>query len=270
MSKLLDSDKFWENIYDRFPETYKRDDSYTRYSLKRFIKTAGEGFKVATNEINGITNLRDSANVDSKFLYAVYKNHGMELFNGLPEEYIRNLVNMINPSFSRKGSISSIEYLCSVISGIVCEVDLSRFDDNNKVNLIIDMDFDQSAKFPNMEQLKRVVKEFLPFYCNISYVLTYSFYDSTTLAMSDSRSDIVVHQGIDEISSISFIETKQEDVSQIVKPPESGIIDRDTLGKSNYYLNSPFLKLNEGIILNSYDGYDIITVNGISTKVNFN
>ena len=88
--------------------------------------------------------------------------------------------------------------------------------------------------------------------------------------MSDSRSDIVVHQGIDEISSISFIETKQEDVSQIVKPPESGIIDRDTLGKSNYYLNSPFLKLNEGIILNSYDGYDIITVNGISTKVNFN
>ena len=104
MSKLLDSDKFWENIYDRFPETYKRDDSYTRYSLKRFIKTAGEGFKVATNEINGITNLRDSANVDSKFLYAVYKNHGMELFNGLPEEYLRNLVNMINPSFSRKGS----------------------------------------------------------------------------------------------------------------------------------------------------------------------
>ena len=122
MSELLNSNTFGDKIYDRFPEMYKRDDKETGYQLKRFIQTAGEGFKCVIDEINGISDLRDNDKVDSSILPVIYASQGLEVFNGIPEPYLRNLIPLLNSLFSRKGSISAVDYLCSIISGVICHI----------------------------------------------------------------------------------------------------------------------------------------------------
>ena len=160
MAELLNSETFGDRIYSRFPEVYKRDDKDNDYALKRFIQTGGEGFKCVIDEINGISDLRDSDKTPVEFLPVIFSSHGLDILNGIPYNYLKNLVPNLNAILSRKGSISAIEYLCSVVSGIVCEVSTEHFSENNRVDIIIDMDYTTEVDFPSIEQLNRIVKEF--------------------------------------------------------------------------------------------------------------
>ena len=261
MSELLNSETFGDKIYDRFPEVYKRDDKLNNYALKRYVKTAGDGFKCVIDEVNGITDLRDSDKVDSKILPVIYSSHGLDIFNGIPETYLRNLVPTLNPLFSRKGSISAIEYLCSVVSGILCTVEMSRFSENNQVNVLIDMDNTVQKNFPNVEQLRRIVDEFVPFYCNVSLVFSYSFKDTFGIVIREQFEDNEYTISDKESPNFLFSEVLEDEITS--KREDSADILNDSYKENSNFLNNPRLLLTNNIFLNSCNGYDTITINGV-------
>lgn len=260
MSELLNSETFGDRIYERFPEVYKRDDKLNNYALKRYIKTAGAGFKCIIDEANGITDLRDSGKVASSTLPIVYSSHGLEIFNGIPETFLRNLVPTLNPLFSRKGSMSAIEYLCSVVSGIVCNVDVSHFSENNQVNVMVDMDNNVRGDFPSVEQLLRIMDEFIPFYCNASLVFSYTFKESFEITMRDFVEGDYLF-GEKDTSSVLFNDVLEDEVITS-KEDSIGLLNNSYMENSNF-LNDPRLYLTDNIFLNSCNGYDNIIVNDV-------
>ena len=269
MSELLDSNTFGDKIYDRFPEMYKRDDKETGYQLKRFIQTAGEGFKCVIDEINGISDLRDSDKVDSSILPVIYASHGLEVFNGIPEPYLRNLIPLLNSLFSRKGSISAVDYLCSIISGVICTVDTSHFLEDYRIDILLDMDTSIKDNFPSVEQLRRIVKEFVPFYCNTSLVFEYYFTDSFRVSLRDSGfRDYVVNETQGLISVLIEDTLEEEEVTE--NKQENYSLYNNSVNENSNFLNNPRLKLTNNIFLNSFNGYDTITINGVTTIKMYN
>lgn len=263
MSELLNSQNFGEKIYNKFPEVYRRDDQFNNYALKRYIETAGEGFKCVIDEINGITDLKDSDKIPSKFLPELYSSHGLYIFNGIPELYLRNLVPILNPLFSRKGSMSVISYLCSVVSGVICTVSTEHFEENNRVDVLIDMDSNTQINFPSIEQLRRILKEFIPFYCNTTLVFSYVFMDTITLTLRDiNHKDIQMFED-EEQTGLKIDEVLEDDV--YIRGNENCVLNDVSYGENSNFLNSPILLLTNNIFLNSWNGYDTITVNGVTT-----
>lgn len=268
MSELLNSETFGDKIYDRFPEVYKRDDKFNNYALKRYVKTAGEGFKCVIDETNGITDLIDSDKVDSKILPVVYSSHGLDIFNGIPETYLRNLVPTLNPLFSRKGSMSSIEYLCTVVSGILCTVNVQNFSSNNRVDVIVDMDSTQSENFPNVEQMWRIIKEFIPFYCNVSLVFNYSFKDSFLVGFKEFVCSDNITTTYKENSTFKFSDKLEDEYSLTTK--EHIDLFNGSIHENSNFLNSKIYTLTNNIFLNSCNGYDTIIINGETTVNTYN
>ena len=43
-------------------------------------------------------------------MYILFKSYGLEIFNGIPELYLRKLLPSVSTLYSRKGSISSVEF----------------------------------------------------------------------------------------------------------------------------------------------------------------
>ena len=262
MAELLNSETFGDRIYDRFPEVYKREDQYQNFALKRYLKVAGVGYKTVIDEYNGIADLRDSDRVRSDLLPVIYTSHGLDIFRGIPEDYLRNLVYTINPCFARKGSVSSIEFLCSVTTGIQCNVDVSEFDKNNFVNIYINMDYAKKDKLPSVEQLKRIAESFLPFYCTFTVSFLYVFYDSFAFALRDKFHFDEIDEERNSSLGIVVDELFEEEV-------DSDTNDNSTLYDNRHenscFLNNARLTLNNNIYLNSLNGYDTIIKNG--TKI---
>ena len=119
MSNILNSEDFGLKIYNRFPPKYREDDVGQKYALKRYIESASEGgFKHAIDDVNGITNLIDPDKVSSTVLPTLFQQYGLEIFNGIPEEYLRYLLPKLGEAWSKKGSLSVIEFITSSLSGI--------------------------------------------------------------------------------------------------------------------------------------------------------
>ena len=270
MSKLLNSEDFGNKIYERFPELYRRDDQYYDYALKRYIQSAGEGFKAVIDEYNGIADLRDSQKIDEKFLPVIYSSHGLELFNGIPVAFLRNLVPALNTSFSRKGSVSAIEYICSVISGAICNIEIDpKFSENKHINVTLNVDFDDKDNSPSIEQLKRIVKEFIPFDCNVTMVFSYTFRDTIeiTLRTRYTPFKVTTEEGRNLLIDL---DTKYTEDNIVPSEMEKLHPTNQSLYEDSCFLNNPRLLLSNNIFLNSFSGYDKIIVNGKTTLRDYN
>ena len=270
MSKLLNSEDFGDKIYESFPAIYRRDDQYHGYALKRYIQSAGEGFKVVIDEYNGIADLRDSQKVDEKFLPVIYSSHGLELFNDIPFAFLRNLVPVLNTSFSRKGSISAIEYICSVISGAICNIEIDpKFSENKHINVVLNMDFDDKANSPSIEQLKRIVKEFIPFYCNVTMMFSYTFRDTLGITIRTRYNPVKVITE-DSRNLLIDLDTKYNEDNIIPSEKDTLRPNNQSLYEDSCFLNNPRLLLSNNIFLNSFSGYDKITIKGHTTLRDYN
>lgn len=268
MAELLNGSTFSEKIYNTFPEVYRREDKYQKYALKRYINTAGEGFKAVIEETNGVMDLKDADKVSSKFLSALFASHGLDIFNGLPEVFLRNLLPMLNTSFSRKGSISSVEYVCSVVSGVVCHVDVSNFKENNRLDVVVDMDTTNEKRFPSVEQLRRIVKEFVPFYCNVYIVFSFNFREDIRFIVKDSG---IFDEILDRRKSSIYLNAQdllEQEIKDQKLKESSGLF-------SDLYENTDFMDcdaylLSENFCLSSDMGYDTIIINGKRTINTYN
>lgn len=194
MSNILNSEDFGLKIYNRFPPKYREDDVGQNFALKRYLQSLSDGgFKHSIDDINGITNLIDPDRVDAKVLPILFKQYGLEVFNGIPEEYLRYLLPKLGEAWSKKGSLSVVEFITSSLSGVKVTTEVSYDENENPtIDVKFEMDYSIGNYFPSAEHFSKLLKNFLPFYCDANLIYTYGFYDDASMRGRDSIQDRVI------------------------------------------------------------------------------
>ena len=178
MSNILNSEDFGLKIYNRFPPKYREDDVGQNFALKRYLQALADGgFKYSIDEINGITHLIDPNKVDAKVLPVLFKHYGLEVFHGIPEEYLRYLLPRLGEAWEKKGSLSIIEFVTTALSGTKATTEVN-YDpkDNPVIDIKLEMDYSLSEFVPDVEQFTRLLQNFIPFYCDMNLIYSYMFY----------------------------------------------------------------------------------------------
>lgn len=247
MSNLLKSDNFGQRIYDRFPMKYREDDIDQNYALKRYLQAMGDGgFQFAIEDINGLTTLIDPDTIKAEFLPLLFRHYGLEVFNGIPEEYLRYLLPRLGEIYAMKGSLQAIDYVCTSISGIktITTVDYDE-NGNPTVKVKLEMDVALGDFVPDVEQLNRILEKFIPFYCDLLTIYSYLFYETGDLETVEK-------------DFLHILDVKNE---KALIPYAKGTRYAPTLTDSigNHLLNSTF-KLNEGVYYDIDPDYTVEVV----------
>lgn len=237
MSERLDPNGFGLKLYNRFPPSYRADDADQKYALKRYMETAADGgFKYVIEEQNGILDLVDPQQSPIEVVYLLYEQYGLELFHGIPEEFLRAFLPNLGTAWAKKGSLDVIEYLVSSLSGIKTSTEVTYDEqDNPLVTVRLEMDFSVTNYFPDAKQFSRILEKFIPFYCDALLVYSFVYYESTNVHGEDySNADI---------------KEKLSDVARIYYGVSLG---------QRPMLNSDGVLLNQSFVLNEsqYQGQD--------------
>lgn len=205
MSNTLDSKDFGLKIYDRFPPKYREDDARQNYALKRYLEALSDGgFAHAIEDINGITTLIDPEKIDAKFLPILFKQYGLEVFNGIPEEYLRYLLPKLGEAWSKKGSLSVVEFIISSLSGIKTSTQVTYDDNGNPlVDVRLEMDYNIGNYVPNVEQFNRLLKNFVPSYSDVNMLFSYLFFEEQVLNAKDNGLIMLIKDIKDELGVLS-------------------------------------------------------------------
>lgn len=262
----LNSKDFWEKMYNKFPSSYRKEDLNNDLYLKRYIEASGEGgYEVVLDEVNNLTTLIDSSKMDENLLPLYFKSYGIEVFNGLPTRFLRNFAPYLNSMYSRKGSDSVIEYLSSIITGSSVTFDKDPdFDTNFQANIGVDMDSSLEKDFPDVVQLRRIMKDFLPFFVDLAVTLSYHFEEIFKIAMSDMYDSMKIWEKTTSTPKVYFIEHFEDKVQSNEKVDSRSLNPLTELGG---VLTSMVYSLNDNFWLSEVNGYDIITVDGKETLI---
>lgn len=251
----LESKDFGLKLYNKFPSKYREDDALQNFTLKRYFESLADGgFKYAIDEINGILNLIDPETVDSKILPILFKQYGLEVFNGIPEDYLRYLLPQLGEMWSNKGSISVVEYITSSISGIKTTTGVNYDDDENPIiDVKLEMDYNIGGYVPEASQLKRLLEKFIPFYSDTNIIYSYFFHESSVLTAKDMPFEDFIHDVKAESKSFSIKETTDNMVSMTYVHDSTGVHEelKESFTNVNY--------LNDGLYTNGLYCWDIIT-----------
>ena len=267
MSNTLDVNSFGDRIYNKFPAKYRLDDKEQDFALKRFIQTAGEGFSVIIEDTNSLLELVDIDKIPTDKLPIIFKQYGLNIFNGIPETYLRNLLPNLSTAWAKKGSKDVLEYIAtSLASGAKVRVSaetITKKDDEDittavclTIRVYVQTSF--SGMYPNAEQYKRILGQFIPFYCDFIVPYVYE-YDEVAKVFGE---EVIIG---DELKKV----TREDDAPLLVEEDCDTSINEDrkdtgsilindadeTLG---LFLNSDFSVLN-GCHLNIPQSYDIVT-----------
>lgn len=253
MSKTLDSKNFGDKLYNSLPEMYRVDDENENFSLKRYLQSLAEGgFEKVIEETNGLMTLVDPDKVDKDILPVLFKSYGFEVFNGIPELYLRKLLPMVSKLFALKGSITSVEYLTSLVSGVKSTVEVSdNFNEDHSIDVKLDLDYNLTpSELPDREQLLRIIGEFVPFYCSVVIVYSYFFNDDFRAYVQDTYSKDYVTFSSSDSAKLKFEESGDRVKMTLTSEDELSplFIDYNTV------LNSMENKLNTSFVLNSMNG----------------
>lgn len=204
MSNLLDGKTFGDRLYNSLPKMYHTEDSSVNYALKRYLQAMVEGgFSYVINESNGILDLNDPARTPSEVLPIIFEQYGLSIFNGIPETYLRKLLPILKDLYDRKGATTVIEYLTSIISDVEAEVIVSpNFKEDFHIDLRLEMDYDQED-VPDKDQLIRIIKEFLPFFIEVTIILVYLFYEYANIKVKEDFHDFIKENRAEESSFYS-------------------------------------------------------------------
>lgn len=238
MSKVMDSKTFSEKLYNTLPVMYHNADSMVDYALKRYLQVLSDGgYSFVVDELNGILNLNDPERTPSEVLGVLFEQYGLPLFNGIPEVYLRKLLPILGDLYARKGATTVIEYLTSIISDVKTDIVISPdFLNDYHVDLILEMDYDQTGArdLPDREQLLRIIKEFLPFFIEVTIIFVYLFYETAKLQARERLED--------------FVTEVRSEHSRLLSGNKEGLFPT---------LNNFDLGLNKSIYLNESYYYDV-------------
>lgn len=203
MADRLNPNDFGLKLYNRFPPSYRVDDRDNKYALKRYLEAAADGgFKYVIEEQNGLLDLYDPQTSPLEVVYLLYEQYGLDLFHGIPEEFLRAFLPNLGLAWSKKGSLDVVEFIVSSLSGIKTSTEITYDDfDNPIVTVRLEMDFSMTDYFPNTEQFKRILENFIPFYCDPYMIYSYVYYVYGQLYGEDYEFD-KVFDAKGEIASI--------------------------------------------------------------------
>lgn len=293
MHNTLNSSDFGLKIYDKFPPKYREDDIAQKFALKRYLEALSDGgFKHAIDDINGITHLIDSEKIDANVLPFLFKQYGLEVFNGIPENYLRYLLPKLSEAWSKKGSLGVVEFIVSSLSGIKVDTEVSYDEaENPLVSVILEMDYNIGDYFPEAGQFNRILRNFIPFYCDSVLVYSYNFAEKQSIWCSEDKgqtlkiTDTGIEKGILKLrkeqpsrstmgkvllgrmilGGFESYEVYKDSVKYATE--DSGTLSSVHLQSS--FTNTTFNTLNGNFFTNSYNGFDLITTKGI-TNIIFN
>lgn len=205
MARRLTADEVSEMLYQSLPAIYREYDKTVKYALKRYLQVFVEGgFQYALEETNGILDLYDPDKTAYKMLKYLYKSFGFDMFNDVSEFYQRKMLREIGELYKRKGSEEVVRYISSLISGANVHFEYGdNYKENFKAELTLDMDSGIESKIPTNEQLARILKEFLPFFMDVTFVFAYNLpasewtalmgdvQDSDTTLLNDIKEDFI-------------------------------------------------------------------------------
>lgn len=266
MSNTLSSENFGLKLYNKFPPKYREDDADVDFALSRYLEALSDGgFKYAIEEINGITHIVDPSKAGSKILPILFKQYGLEIFNGIPENYLRYLLPKLGEAWTKKGSLSVVEFITSSLTGIKTS-SFVEYDEqeNPTVGVRLEMDYNIGDYFPEAGQFSRLLKNFVPFYCNLNLIYSYLFYESSKVFGKEDGFE-------DNITDI-----KQEDASVRVEDREANAIvstTDDSVGLYAVPINSATNRLgnllNGSFYTNALHFYDIVRKTDGSSEILF-
>lgn len=261
MSNLLNSETFGQKIYNRFPSMYKEDDAKENFALQRFIESLAEGgFKNAIDEINGITYLIDPSKIPSEFLSTLFKQYGLEVFNGIPETYLRYLLPKLGEAWSKKGSLSVLEFITSSLTGIRNST-LIVYDEKHNPTVELRLDMDDTLAdyyFPdsNTGKFNRLLNNFVPYYCDLILIYTSLFLElEGKISGKEDGEEYIVTE--DPKNDDAFLNTTIEEEYHF----KSTIDEEESISThydSNSTTNDILSKLNGSFYTNCISAYDII------------
>lgn len=240
MSSLLEVENFGDKLYGTLPQMYRTDDESVEYALKRYLQSLADGgYATVLKGINGLLDLKDPDKIPSEFLPSLFKSYGMEIFNGIPEVYLRKLLPMVSELYKMKGSITDVEYLTSIVSGVKVDVVLDKdYSTNHKLDIKLEMDYeaeDKNEGLPDRDQLKRIIREFVPFFCNVTIVYAYVFYEIATIH-GEEEAVTRFKVKIDDTDKLKATEKLSERITDLKK--DSGTFNNDKYYDKNGYTNS--------------------------------
>ena len=286
MPNTLKSEDFGLKIYNRFPFKYREDDEKQNFALKRYIQSLADGgFKYCIDEINGIINLIDPDNTDTKVLPILFRQYGLEIFNGIPENYLRYLLPKLGELYSKKGSIDVVEFITSSLTGIKTSTEVTYIErdkdgniirndpDNPYIDIKLEMDYNNGNYFPDSEQLERLLSNFVPFYCDLRLVYSYMFYEEEVLTLKElseilNIKDSVIESGSLNVTDIDIVQ------KEVIKDKISEESQKIWNSDSNCLTNnlSKLLSSNEEssrFFTNGLVSYDNITNKDGSKEVRY-
>ena len=299
MSTTLNGTKFGERLYDTLPHLYHSEDEMVDFALKRYLQALADGgYAYVIDELNGILDLNDPTKTPAEVLPVLFEQYGLPIFNGIPEAYLRKLLPILRDLYARKGATTVIEYLTSIISDVKSEVIISPdFKENYHIDIRLEMDYDQQGArdLPDREQLLRIIKEFLPFFIEVTFIFSYLFYELAKIQAKEFSHDYITEirsehtrlpskkvtsmfptlnnfdLGLNDSIYLNETYYYSEEVDEFLDKisyvlQETGNLDRE---KSNQYLrqtlNNPFKLLNNDLVLNDYIDTDELVATNIST-----
>lgn len=191
MADRFSSDDFGLKLYNRFPPSYREIDKDNKYALKRYMQAVGDGgFKYVIEEQNGLLDLINPQTCSVEVLYLLYEQYGLELFHGIPEDFLRAFLPNLGQAWAKKGSLDVIEFIVSSLTGIKTETEVSYDEfENPLVTVKLEMDFAVTDYFPDSEQFERILESFIPFYCDALLVYSYVYYENADLAVREQFED---------------------------------------------------------------------------------
>lgn len=272
MSKTLKPSDFGEKLYKSLPPLYHVADEDVEYALKRYLSALSEGgYAKVIEEINGFLTLIDPDRVDEEILPTLFQHYGFEAFNGIPTLYLRKLLPLVSDIHNLKGTITAVEYLTSIVSGVKSTINLDEeFSENHTINVNLEMDYGgKQNDMPDQDQLLRIIQEFVPFFCDVLVVYVYIFEELGRIRIGESDDTISITENTTTVAKL--LADEYEEVLRVLYDFESeeATISTKTRFEENSYsdslTNKSYNQTNEGhfFYTNSISGYDVIKTKGV-------
>lgn len=244
-SKKLNPSIFGEKLYNKFPALYRRSDEDVDYALKRFILALNDGgFSYVIQELNGILELCDPEKTPKDVLSIMFSQYGLNITHDFPEVFMRKLLPLVGDLYKRKGSIPAIEYIAACISNAKTNITVEDYGlENPELTLRLEIDSARDSEAPSVDQLRNVVKEFIPFFCTLIVVYVYFYLETAELSTTERWSDnlSVSHSSQGNLYPVEqFSDEISYGYSESINLPEEELAD-----ETGIILNVPELHLNE-------------------------
>lgn len=195
MSNLLNSEDFGLKLYNRFPPTYLEEDAKVKFALKRYLQSLSDGgFKFIIDDSNGLIDLIDFQQTRPEVLPLLLEQFGLEVFHGIPEEFLRIIIPQMGKIWETKGTMKSIEFFTTLLSGIQTSIEFEYDEkDDLSLNIVLEMDYSVGDYVPDVERFNRLIDNVVPFYVDHDVIFRYYFECFATVKMQENLAYDIIH-----------------------------------------------------------------------------